>query len=87
MSAAGALKIEPGDAPGVKLPRGTSGVPASAIDAALRAGRDAEAFDLADAWAAKALGWDARTRAALREAADALRDARLAPSSGRQAPS
>ncbi|HEX7897017.1 MAG TPA: N-6 DNA methylase [Planctomycetota bacterium] len=79
VSAAGALKIEPGDAAKVRLPRGTSGVPAAAIDAALRAGRDAEAFDLADAWAAKALGWDARTRAALREAADALRDARLAP--------
>ena len=79
VSAAGALKIEPGDAPKIRLPRGTSGVPAAAIDAALRAGRDAEAFDLADAWAATALGWDSRTRAALREAADALRDARLAP--------
>lgn len=77
VSAAGALKIEPGDASKIRMPRGTSGVPAQEIDAALRAGRDAEAFDLADAWAARALGWDARTMAALREAADALRDARL----------
>lgn len=79
VSAAGALKIEPGDAPKVLVPRSTAGVPAAAIDAALRAGRDAEAGDLADAWAARTLGWDAKTREALRTAADALRDARLAP--------
>ena len=78
VSAAGALKIEPGDAPKVLLPRRPEGVPTGAIDAALRAGRDAEAFDAADAWASKAFGWDARTRQALREAADGLRDARLA---------
>ena len=83
VSAAGALKIEPGDAPKVRLPRSTAGAPAAAIDAALRAGRDAEAFDLADAWAAAALGWDARTRRALREGADALRDARLTPPASR----
>jgi adenine-specific DNA-methyltransferase len=79
ISAAGALKIEPGDAAKVLLPRSNAGVPAAAIDAALRAGRDAEAFDLADGWASMSLGWDARTRRALREAADGLRDARLAP--------
>lgn len=77
VSAAGALKIEPGDAPKIRLPRSSDGAPAEAVDAALRAGREAEAFDLADAWAARALGWDDATRSALRTSADLLRDERL----------
>jgi hypothetical protein len=75
VSAAGALKIEPGDASKILLPRLAS---AGRVDALLRAGRDAEAFDEADRLAAAALGWSASRMRPVRRAADALRDARLA---------
>jgi tRNA1(Val) A37 N6-methylase TrmN6 len=75
VSAAGALKIEPGDAPKILLPRLAG---AGRVDALLRAGRDADAFDEADGLAREALGWSAETMRSVRRAADALRDARLA---------
>jgi SAM-dependent methyltransferase len=66
VSAAGALKIEPGDASKILLPRSGG----ADVDGALREGRDAEAFAIAD----RPLGRDA---ALVRRAVDALRDARL----------
>jgi adenine-specific DNA-methyltransferase len=84
VSAAGALKIEPGDASKVRLVRperllkvkGARGR-AVAIDRALREGRDLDAFAMADDWAARALGWSSREFAKLRRAQMDLRDARL----------
>jgi adenine-specific DNA-methyltransferase len=86
IAAAGVLKIEPGDAPKVRLihPEAlarTAGVKesAAAIDQALREERDADAFAIADDLASKALGWNPRDMARLRRAHCALRDARLKP--------
>ncbi len=83
-AAAGALKIEPGDCarlqmirPGLLLESSEATHRARAIDLALREGRDEDAFALADAWAARAAGWDARELARVRLAQRALRDARL----------
>src|SRR5205807_6858160 len=63
IAAAGVLKIEPGDAPKVRLIHPDSlarvaGVKesAAAIDRALREERDADAFAIADDLASKALG-------------------------------
>jgi len=84
IAAGGVLKIEPGDASKVRLPRpdrlaGTRGAEARsrAIDRALREGRDWDAYAMADDWTAKALGWKARDMAKLRRAQLALRDVRL----------
>lgn len=84
IGAAGVLKIEPGDAPKIRLihPEALArakGAPesAAAIDAALREERDADAFAIADDLASKALGWNPREMAKLRRAQAALRDARL----------
>ncbi|HVE39237.1 MAG TPA: N-6 DNA methylase [Planctomycetota bacterium] len=86
IGAAGVLKIEPGDASKIRLltPETLAKVKgakesASAIDAALREERDADAFAIADDLASKALGWNPRDMARLRRAQAALRDARLAP--------
>jgi SAM-dependent methyltransferase len=84
ISAAGALKLEPGDAPKLRFIRpdllrdaAFSTHRASAVDRALREGRDEDAFAIADEWAARAAGWDARDLARARRAWRALRDARL----------
>jgi hypothetical protein len=84
IGAAGVLKIEPGDAPKIRLiaPEQLAGVKgaaesAAAIDRALREERDADAFAIADDLASKALGWNPREMAKLRRAQGALRDARL----------
>jgi tRNA1(Val) A37 N6-methylase TrmN6 len=79
ISAAGALKIEPGDAPKMLWPRPDrlDGFDARRIDRLLRDGRDEEAFRAADEGVARALGWDAGEMALLRRAARALRDRRL----------
>ncbi len=69
VSAAGALKIEPGDASKILVPPPHED---AGIDRALREGRDADAYALAD----RPLGRDA---ALVRRAVDALRDARLGP--------
>ena len=70
-----------GDASKVLLPHPdllTGGTDhARAIDRALRAGRDKDAFAIADAWIGSALGWKEREMAALRRAHAVLRDARL----------
>jgi hypothetical protein len=86
VAAGGVLKIEPGDAPKIRLvdPELLATAPrsrerAGAIDRLLRERRDDEAFSVADGLAADALGWDAREMATLRRAARVLRDARLAP--------
>ncbi|HYE99508.1 MAG TPA: N-6 DNA methylase [Planctomycetota bacterium] len=86
VSAGGALKLEPGDTSRLRLPRPEAllsmrGAPrrARAIDAALREGRDADAFALADDWVGRALGWDRTEMGRLARAADALREARLGP--------
>jgi adenine-specific DNA-methyltransferase len=84
ISAAGALKIEPGDASKIRLVRpeqllkvkGARGR-AGAIDRALREGRDPDAFRMADDWASRALGWNPREFSRLRRAQMELRDARL----------
>ena len=88
VSAAGALKLEPGDLGRLRLPRpdalrSVRGAArrARAVDAALREGRDADAFALADDWVGRALGWDRADMSRLARAADALRDARLGPRS------
>lgn len=86
IGAAGVLKIEPGDAPKIRLPRpdalaavngAADGV--RAIDAALREGRDEDAFAIADDLASRALRWNPREMSKLRRAQIALRDARLRP--------
>jgi len=86
VAAGGVLKIEPRDAGRIRIPRPEAllEVPGvedrvRAIDRALREGRDAEAFAAADAWTARALGWDAALLARLRRAQEELRDRRLAP--------
>ncbi len=86
IGAAGVLKIEPGDAPKIRMihPEAlarTAGAKESAagIDRALREERDADAFAIADDLASKALGWNPRDMARLRRAQSALRDARLKP--------
>jgi tRNA1(Val) A37 N6-methylase TrmN6 len=88
IGAAGVLKIEPGDAPKIRLVHpdalaAAKGGPegAAAIDRALREGRDDDAFAIADDLAARALAWNPREMAKLRRAQAALRDARLARSS------
>lgn len=79
VGAGGVLKIEPGDRSRIRMidpaRLARAGDPSREIDAALRAGRDGEAFALADAWAERATG---RKMAPLRRAQQALRDARLA---------
>ena len=84
IGAAGVLKIEPGDAPKIRLvpPEALVRVKgaresAAAIDGALREERDADAFAIADDLASKALGWNPREMSRLRRAQAALRDARL----------
>jgi adenine-specific DNA-methyltransferase len=84
IGAAGVLKIEPGDAPKIRLvhPDALARVKgaaesAAAIDRALREERDADAFAIADDLASKAMGWNPRETAKLRRAQAALRDARL----------
>jgi SAM-dependent methyltransferase len=81
IAAAGALKIEPGDAPRIRMiPPGRlrrSKGAADAIDRALREGRATDAYAAADAWACEALGWDPREMARLRRAQRELCDARL----------
>jgi hypothetical protein len=86
IAAAGVLKIEPGDAPKIRMIRPERLVKArgardraAAIDRALREGRDWDAYAMADDLAAKALGWKARDLAKLRRAQLALRDQRLKP--------
>jgi hypothetical protein len=86
VAAAGVLKIEPGDAPKIRIvkPERLLAVPgargrAAAIDLALREGRDLDACALADDWASRALGWKPREFARLRRAQMVLRDARLRP--------
>ncbi len=86
IAAAGALKIEPGDASKIRLvhPKRLlavrrAGDRAAAIDRALREGRDWDAYAMADDFAAKALGWKPREMAKLRRAHLSLRDARLKP--------
>jgi tRNA1(Val) A37 N6-methylase TrmN6 len=84
IAAAGALKIEPGDASKIRLVRPDAlagvkgaGEQARAIDRALREGRDQDAFALADDLAAKATGWNPRDLEKLRRAQTTLRDVRL----------
>jgi hypothetical protein len=84
IAAAGALKIEPGDASKIRIvqPDALAGVKgagerARAIDRALREGRDCDAFALADDLAAKATGWNPRDLEKLRRAQMTLRDVRL----------
>jgi len=86
IGAAGVLKIEPGDAPKVRVVHpdvlaAVKGAPeaAAAIDLALREGRDEDAFAIADDLACKALAWNPREMSRLRRAQIALRDARLRP--------
>lgn len=86
IAAAGVLKIEPGDAPKIRMIRPerllkVKGARARAaeIDRALREGRDWDAYAMADDFASKALGWSARELAALRRAQLTLRDCRLKP--------
>jgi len=86
IGAAGVLKIEPGDASKVRLlhPDALAAAPgaagsARAIDAALREGRDDDAFAIADDLASRALRWNPREMSKLRRAQVALRDARLKP--------
>ena len=86
VAAAGVLKIEPGDAPKIRLVHPDAlarmkgaAESAAAIDLALREERDADAFAIADDLASKALGWNPRDMAKLRRAQIALRDARLRP--------
>ena len=78
----GVLKIEPGDASKILLPRpdllAGGGSPARAINRALREGRDADAFSIADGWIARVFGWKVHDMSALRQAQAALRDERLA---------
>jgi tRNA1(Val) A37 N6-methylase TrmN6 len=86
VAAGGVLKIEPGDAPRLRLPRPDALVRAPraaerarSIDRALREGRDWDAYAIADDLAARALGWKPRTLATLRRAQLELRDRRLKP--------
>jgi tRNA1(Val) A37 N6-methylase TrmN6 len=86
IGAAGVLKIEPGDAPKIRLVHpetlaAVKGAPESAraIDLALREGRDEDAFAIADDLASKALVWNPREMSKLRRAQIVLRDARLRP--------
>jgi tRNA1(Val) A37 N6-methylase TrmN6 len=86
VAAAGVLKIEPGDAPKIRLIRPEllaaakgSKESVQAIDRALRDGRDEDAFAIADDLASRAAGWNPRETAKLRRAQTALRDARLRP--------
>jgi adenine-specific DNA-methyltransferase len=86
IGAAGVLKIEPGDASKIRLipPDALAAVRGSAesvtaIDRALREGRDEDAFAIADDLACKALAWNPREMSKLRRAQIALRDARLRP--------
>jgi hypothetical protein len=86
IAAAGVLKIEPGDAPKIRLIRPElllkvkgARSRAAAIDRALREERDWDAYAMADDLASKALGWKPRELAKLRRAQLALRDARLKP--------
>ncbi|HZE97878.1 MAG TPA: N-6 DNA methylase [Planctomycetota bacterium] len=86
IGAAGVLKIEPGDVSKIRLlhPDAVAAVDgaatsAAAIDAALREGRDDDAFAIADDLASKALAWNPRELSRLRRAQTALRDARLRP--------
>ncbi len=77
ISAAGALKIEPGDASKILFPEPCDG---AGVDRLLREGRDAEAFARAD----RPLGRDAPV---LRRAIEALRRARLDPPTPPPSPS
>ena len=86
VAAGGVLKIELRDASRIRMvsPERLAKAPfpatrARAIDAALRRGRDAEAFALADALAADATGWPARDLERMRRAQIDLRDSRLGP--------
>jgi adenine-specific DNA-methyltransferase len=86
IGAAGVLKIEPGDASKIRLvPPETLGAvkgaadSVTAIDRALREGRDDDAFAIADDLASRALRWNPREMSKLRRAQVALRDARLKP--------
>ncbi len=82
----GVLKIEPGDAPKIRVPRPESLLRlkraperAAAIDRALREGRDWDAYAMADDLVRQATGWKEREVARLRRAQLELRDARLKP--------
>jgi tRNA1(Val) A37 N6-methylase TrmN6 len=93
IAAGGVLKIEPGDAskirlihPGRLVKLRGSRARASAIDRALRSGRDGEAYALADEMLGIALGWEAGEVARLRRAQMELRNARLHPRIPRELP-
>ncbi len=86
VAAGGVLKIEPGDAPRIRIlrPDALLRAPrarerAREIDRALREGRDWDAYAMADDWAARAAGWRPRDLARLRRAQLELRDRRLKP--------
>ncbi len=84
IAAGGVLKIEPGDAHRIRLPRPEALLRARrpaelarAVDRALREGRDRDAYAIADELASRSLGWRARDLARLRRAQLELRDRRL----------
>jgi tRNA1(Val) A37 N6-methylase TrmN6 len=90
IAAGGVLKIEPGDAskirlihPGRLLKLRGARARASAIDRALRLGRDGEAYALADQMLGIALGWEDEDVERLRRAHMELRNSRLSPRSPR----